>query len=317
MKTLLKYSSALLFQLLCAYAFSQDIPVTVQKLTDGVIQMPSQTGASGGSAYVAYRKGNNLAGAPTVQVLGAHTLLANNKLGIGLNAFLEQINFVRNASFNLVMAYHLPINSHLNLSFGLNTEYHHLSLNTSQLNGAVDMQDPLIDDFKPRSKIDFSPGLALNHNKYFVGFTINRLRNLIDSRNNNSPIRTFYTTFLGYRYLLNNNDLLEPLIIIRYDPNQKAFQNDYQLFYTYNQAVMAGLTYRGSDVFAMSLGFIFSKRFVIGYSYQFVTSGANSVYHTNTHELSLRFNFNKQYYNQPMFLPDRRPISNVTKEKLN
>ena len=296
--------------------YAQDIPVTIQKFTDGILQMPSQAGASGGSAFVGYRKANDMAGAPSVQVAGAHGLIAKNRIGIGLTTFADQINIVRNASVNMVLAYHLPISSKATASFGINSEYHYFSLNTDQLNAAVNLQDPMVVDFQPSTRLDFSPGLAINHKKYWVGITLNRLRTLMDSEPKRTYMNGFYTSFAGYRYHLNPKNLIEPLVIVRYNPVQKSFQNDFQLFYTYNQSIVAGITYRGAGVLAASAGYIFSKRLVLGYSYQFMTSAQSSVYHANSHEISIRFNFNKQYYNQPMFLPDQRPASDVTKEKL-
>lgn len=297
---------------------AQDIPVTIQKLTDGVLQMPSQTGVSRGSAYLAYRKGSEIAGAPTVQIAGLHTLVGRNRLGVGFNVYMEQINIMKNTNFNLSLAYHLPIQSKTKLSFGINSEYHVATVNASQLNSAVDLQDPQLLNLQTYGKLDFSPGLAINHSKYLIGVTANRLRALMEEESSKvSLVQSFYTGFAGYRWTVRSKNLLEPLVIIRYHPVQNAFKNDYQLFYTYNQTMMLGATYRGQGVYAASAGYTFFKRLVIGYTYQFATGGLTSVYQTNTHEISLRFNFNKQFYNQPMFSPEQRPMENISKEKFN
>jgi type IX secretion system PorP/SprF family membrane protein len=297
-------------------SIAQDVPSLSQKLSDGVWQFPSLTGLSGGSAFVGHhRYAGSLQNAPILSMAGAHSSFANDRVGIGGNLFYETINVYKNVSTSFQFAHHIPLSSKQKLSFGLSTEYIRTDLDRNKLE-AVDLSDPIVKDFSPTQRLDFSPGISISHKRYQIGFTANRARKLLGQDKTNY-LTGFYT---GFAHLIFTDATafhnLEPSVIVRFDPIQKAFKNEAWLFYTYAEKYTLGTTYVSNGRLGLALAYIWDNRFVLGYNFDSqLGNSSSSVYGKYAHEVVLRFNFNKQYYRKSSFEPEKRSKKDISNQK--
>ncbi|MCP4521297.1 MAG: type IX secretion system membrane protein PorP/SprF, partial [Cytophagales bacterium] len=67
------------------------------------------------------------------------------------------------------------------------------------------------------------------------------------------------------------------------------------------------------QVINASVGMQIAHRYVVGYTYQSSLGELTSLYGANTHEITLRYNFNKQYYNREDFLLESKSIKTIHK----
>ncbi|MDA0194781.1 MAG: type IX secretion system membrane protein PorP/SprF [Bacteroidetes bacterium] len=92
----------------------------------------------------------------------------------------------------------------------------------------------------------------------------------------------------------NGKDLIEPRINYRKETDNKSRVST-ALFYTYDDLIILGSSYLSGSIWGFSLGFNINYRYVIGYSIE--TGTTNAIINTGmSHEISIRFNFNKNYY---------------------
>src|ERR1041384_8290761 len=90
------YTLFLLFLIVRA-AQGQDIPLFTQKLTNSFIYNPAVAGHNVGSLTYSYRMSYaGVANAPKSHFISFHTPLAGHRVGFGVNAYQEDINFIKN-----------------------------------------------------------------------------------------------------------------------------------------------------------------------------------------------------------------------------
>ena len=297
-------------------SIAQDVPSLSQKLSDGVWQFSSLTGLSGGSAFAGHhRYAGNLQNAPILSMVGAHTALTNDRIGVGGNLFYETINVYKNVSASFQLAHHIPLSDKRKLSFGLSTEYIRTDLDRNKLD-AVDLSDPIVKDFSPTQRLDFSPGISVSHNKYQIGITANRARKLMGQDKTNY-LTSFYTGF-AHLFLTDATALhsVEPSVVVRFDPIQKSYKNEAWLFYTYAEKYTLGTTYVSNGRLGLALAYKWDNRFVLGYNFDTQLGNTPSgVYGKYANEVVVRFNFNKQYYRKSSFEPEKRSKKDISNQK--
>jgi type IX secretion system PorP/SprF family membrane protein len=295
--------------------YGQLVPVFIQKLSDGVLLDPSLAGYSGGSAvFGIQRQWSQVNGSPQYMYMGAHTRFGQDKMGIGVNVFLEESNILENYYVSVPAAYHLPINKNSGISFGLAPELTRNQLNTDKI-VVRDYDDPVIMNMDDRIHLDFSYGMNY-HNKLFqVGAAINRMISVLQNDQENSNPLGGYMTFYGTAFLKirGGMDRLEPMVMYRQQMNSPA-QIDVNLFYYNSKGIIVGASYRTENLAGISAGYMWNERVLLGYTYQMLIGDYSGTV-GGSHELVLRYNFNKQYYEKSQKFKVRPRSSITTKKK--
>lgn len=302
--------------LLAHAVVAQEVPVLSQKVSDGVWQFPAMTGLSGGSAFVAHRRGANaIKYAPVTSMVGIHSPFAKERMGAGGHLFVETVGVFQHYNASAQLAHHLPLSKQWHLSMALGTEWQKRELNPSKLE-AVDLSDPYVSGFTPQTQWDLSPSVGLSSSKLQVGAVVNRVRNTWTTP---APgfLSGFYTGYLHYFYTSGNKKhQVEPSAIVRYSPSLSAMQNELWLFYTYSEQYFIGLTYVSDKRLATSVGVKWDNRIVVGYSFELRTaSDSYGIYDKYSHEVVVRFNLNNQYYRQLRFDPSMKPKQYISPQK--
>ena len=309
------FLSILIFGLLITMqSYGQLIPVFTQKLRDGVLLDPSLAGYSGGSAvFGIQRQWSKVNGSPQYVYTGAHTRFGQDKMGIGVNVFMEQSNILENYYVSFPVAYHLPVSKNSGISFGLAPEVTRNQLSSGRL-VVQDLDDPVIMNFDDQLHLDFSYGMNFHTPLFQVGVALNRMISIMQyDKEKNNPLGGYFNLYAtSYLNIRNGLDRLEPTIIYR-QQNHAPGQFDASIFYFMEQGIIIGASYRTENLAGISGGYEWNDRLILGYTYELlVGTYAGTV--GGSHEFVLRYNFNKQYYEKSDKFK-KRPRSSITIKK--
>jgi type IX secretion system PorP/SprF family membrane protein len=276
---------------------AQDIPLFSQKLTNSFIYNPSLAGHTYGSLTYAYRQNySNVAGAPKNHFLSMHTPFANHKMGVGINVFQEDVNFIRNTYASIAGAYHLHFNRYNILSVGVSGEY-----NLSRVNGTSNTisvePDPVLNQLQNGDPTyDFSFGVNYQTRHLKTGFALNRLATSWLNKETANLTNYFSGYIQGLIPMRGGDDLLEPYVAFRrFSETNETY--DIGLFYTYDAKIMGGLAMRKGNVINGTVGFKFFKHVMVGYSREIIGSSLGG-YVGAANEITLRLDFNDETYKE-------------------
>jgi type IX secretion system PorP/SprF family membrane protein len=276
---------------------AQDIPLFSQKLTNSFIYNPALAGHTFGSITYAYRQNySNVPGAPQNHFISMHAPFANHKMGVGVNLFQEDVNFIRNTYASVAGAYHLHFNRYNILSMGVSGEYNISRLNGSSNTVSVD-PDPVLQQLQNGDPTyDFSFGANYQTRFLKAGFALNRLSTSW-LKKETSNISNYYSGYIqGLIPMRGGDDLLEPYVAFRkFSDTNNTY--DVGLFYTYDAKVMAGVAMRRGNVINGTIGFKFFKRATLGYSREMISSSVGGFVGA-ANEITVRLDFNDETYKE-------------------
>ena len=278
-------------------ATAQDIPLFSQKLTNSFIYNPALAGHTLGSVTYAYRQNySNVQGAPQNHFISMHAPFANHKMGVGLNLFQEDVNFIRNTYASVAGAYHLHFNKYNILSLGVSGEY-----NITQVNGISNTlnfeQDPVLTQLQNgEPNYDFSFGANYQTRYVKAGFALNRMSTSWIKKETSNLSNYFSGYAQGMIPIRGGDDMLEPYVAFRkFSESNDTY--DLGLYYTYNNKIIAGAAMRKGNVVNGSLGFKFSKYLLVGYAREMIM-GSVGGFVGAANEITLRLDFNDETYKE-------------------
>ena len=206
-------------------------------------------------------------------------------------------------SLNGSYAYYYSINEQLKISSGISIGLSQFKIDLTQVeSGGEDplLQGQMIKKYVPEATV----GFYLYSSTYQIGFSaaqllpnkINTGQDGENEKNSFSKLNSHFYLTGGYKYYINREWAVEPTLILK-----KVVPAPYQLdfnvrtFYRKRQwdknSVWGGISYRTQDALSILIGFIYEKKFQIGYSYDIGLSDL-SKYNSGSHELMLGFLFN-------------------------
>lgn len=300
----LLYTFSGFFILICSIARSQDIPLYSQKITNSLLYNPATAGSDFGSLTFSHRKfWSGIDEAPSSNLLSLHTPFAYHKFGVGANLFSEKLGIYDRLTATGAFAYHINFTDEAALSMGVSAEYNNLKVSTARLD-VLDQTDQLLygEDFNTNS-IDFSFGLNLKTKYFNIGGAANRISTGLGLSEESNQLSPFFSSYVNFKVpVAGERDLLEPILTFR-QLSTKSNQYDLGLYYTFNNLITLGASYRSSFVSTTSpqLGATAALRIknkiVIGYTYETFSGQYNSNL-GNSSEITLRLDFRDQGYNK-------------------
>lgn len=296
-KTLTPWLLSLITGFVLSNVNAQDVPLFSQKLTNSFMYNPSVAGHTFGSATFSYRQNySGVEGAPKNYFLSLHAPLINHKVGIGANVYQEDVTFLRNTYASLAFAYHIHFDRFTSLSMGVSGEYNSIGTNGAPVadpeNTDADYQALLQGRI---NEYDFSYGMMFQNRFLKAGVAANRLSNAwLEEK---PTLSNHYSAFLqGLIPLRGGEDLLEPTLTYRkLSPINSIV--DVGLFYTYNNLITAGASWRSGNVIGGTLGIRPSKYILLGYSHEIITGNVGG-FVGSANEITLRFDFNNESYKE-------------------
>jgi type IX secretion system PorP/SprF family membrane protein len=274
----------------------QDVPVYSQKLTNSFLYNPSVAGNTRGSATLSYRQQwTGATGAPQTTFFSIHTPFARHRFGTGFNVYNEVAGVNQNVYASGAFAYHVRITDNNLFSMGASAEYINSKINF----GRVDVRDQndilLQDNQGPVSRFDFSFGMNYKSKYVELGAAANRITDLIGIVDSTRQFPAFYSAFIDFNIpLMNERDVLEPIVYLRNQSNGK-YQVDAGLYYTLNNRLTVGGSYRTGGAASLTGAFRISKGVYVGYSREFLSGNLGSSL-GSSNEFTLRFDFKDHKY---------------------
>lgn len=293
MKKLLLLQGMLI--IFCVNAKAQDIPLFSQKLTNSFMYNPAIAGHTHGSVTASYRKNySSVAGAPTNYFVSIHTPLANHRFGLGANVFQEDVTFLRNTYASMAFAYHLKFNKFTSLSMGVAGEYNSIGTNGAPI-GSIEDPDYVAISQGKINHYDYSFGIHYQNRFLKAGIAANRLSSTWLKEE--ATLSNYYSSFIqGLIPIRGGEDLLEPYVAYR---KLSSVNNtvDAGLFYTYNNLITLGGSWRTGGVVSATLAVRPSKYIMLGYSYETIMGNVGGFVGA-ANEITLRFDFNDESYKE-------------------
>lgn len=278
------------------YMSGQQVPMYSQYIMNGFLINPSYAGSDGYSTVnlTAREQWVGLNGAPSTYALSFQTRLLQTsyitkstsvrkkemkptkggRVGVGGYIFNDNNGVVRRTGFQAAYAYHIPIGSSQQLSFGLAATAYQFALD---LQGAIlyENDDDYFNNYDRVVYIpDFNFGVSFMSREYYVGFAMSQMFRGVLTLGNSGPGRQ---TELGHYFLtggmkipLASHDwLIEPSVLLKSsDMVFKSAQMDLTTRVYYKQDYWAGLSWRTGDALIIMTGIRYD-RFYFAYAFDF------------------------------------------------
>ena len=276
--------------------YGQDVPVYSQKLTNSFLYNPSVAGNTLGSATLSYRQQwAGVEGAPRTVFFSIHTPFAKHRFGTGFNVYQEKSGVNENLFASGAFAYHLRFTDNNMISMGVSAEYVNTKINYGAVD-VIDTGDDLLNGNQPNANsLDFSFGLSYSSKYLKLGASANRLGSLVGLSDSTSQFSQFYSAFANFTLpVAGDRDVIEPIIYFRKFANGTN-QIDGGLYYTYNEVVTLGGSYRTGGAIGLTAALRIKKNFLIGYGRE-VLSGDFSKSIGASNEFTLRLDFRDHNY---------------------
>lgn len=291
-------SIVLLITGISSYA-QQDLQVS-QYMFNHLLLNPAYAGSKEYMmATVLYRKQwVDFKGAPTSQVASLHGPLGLTNFGWGGLVTNDRIGVTNRTDFYANAAYHLPVNNKMKLSLGIRAGGGYYSVRNSDLI-YWDVNDPsFAGDQVSRFLPNIGAGLYLYSKNFYAGLSVPTLISYDPTKslsvNTNSgeivpqQVRHYFGT-AGYAYEINPDVVVRPSVLVKYVQNAPV-EADINLNVLLGQLVWVGGSYRTNDSFVALLEFQLTKKWRLGYAYDFTITDIKN-YSAGSHEFMIGYDF--------------------------
>ncbi len=290
--------SVILVLLLHLQSAAQQIPITSQYLTNGLVINPAYAGTRGAlSANLSYRKQwARIDGAPQFQTVSLHSPInTRERVSLGLTADYLTYGVTRDVGIYGFYAYNVRMGRG-RLSMGLragiglsNTNYHNLRFPDGT------PPDPLLTGDMRYKLPNAGTGLYYYSDRLFVGLSVPSLLTYVRDERDEfrvTPSWSHFKTYLTAGTLLSISDLfkVKPSALLRYSAHE-PLEADLNLNLIFADILWLGGSYRIAEKAAVVLFDLqLTPQLKLGYSYDYQLGHLNN-YTSGTHEVSLRYEF--------------------------
>ncbi len=283
------------FLLFVASTNAQQIPNTNQYLANRYLLSPSFAGlAERSQLFLGYQSAwNGFEGAPKTSFITAEIPI-NKNVWLGGEIISDKSGIINNIYAKFSYTQHLEIGYDKKLLFGIwgSMFQNKISLDAGDLDLIGD--DPVLNGQSELTGFSLNAGFSLvfNWRDAYIGvcmpylFKNKDLYVTSDSEN----IIELYTQIIGhasYKYRVNYNFEIEPIIVYRYIQDYQSQLNVSLLTY-YREDYWLGLTYRDIGKIAVSIGGHLTSLLTLNYTFEF-PSKKYIAQPASTHEFSLGF----------------------------
>ncbi|MDI9534186.1 MAG: type IX secretion system membrane protein PorP/SprF [Bacteroidota bacterium] len=292
------YISILLALVLALPVDGQQVPVTSQYLTNGLVINPAYAGTREVlSANLSYRKQwARINGAPQFQTLSLHSPV-NKKERVSLGLMTDYLTYGVTKDVGIYGFYAYSIRyGHGKLSMGLKAGFDLSNTNYNRLRFPDgNPADPLLSGDMKYSLPNMGVGFYYYTDKYFVGLSVPSLltykRDEADQFSV-TPDYSLFRTYLTAGTLVRVADMfkVKPSVLIRYSMHE-PLEVDLNANLIFADMLWFGCSFRIAEKAAVALlDLQVTPQLKVGYSFDYQLGHLNN-YTSGTHEVSLRYEF--------------------------
>ncbi len=237
----------------------------------------------------------NFPGRPATHTLTMHTPLNRQRFGIGATVTHDVVALTKLTNAQADFAFRIPVSRHGVLAMGLKGSLGWLSEDFRQL----DIREPgdiaLSSNFQSRMIPNIGAGLYLQHDTYYLGFSVpelleGRLRdNLVTSSIAGLKQRHYYA-IAGAVFQLKHRVQFKPSAMVKYTANAPV-QIDLTGNLIFRDRLIVGMMYRHAEAVGLQLGFNFTEQLFLGYGYDWSFANLSGRFNGGSHEFALRYDF--------------------------
>lgn len=298
--------------LLTTAASAQQNPQYSQYIFNSMSINPAYTGSKNVLNLNAFHRSQwtGVEGAPNTQTLAVDGVVANDRLGLGLNMTRDEIGAQSTFSVYANAAVKLPISANAVMSLGMAPGLVQYTMDGSKLGIEGDASIP--SGKETTIKPDVKLGAYLHTPRFYAGLSASDLLQYEDM-DQVEPERHFYFTS-GYVFDVSPFLKFKPSVLVKEDFNAPA-NIDLNAFVLLSDRLWLGSSYRTSmELFGESEGEDITKRTAValiaelqvlktlrvGYAYDKMLNGLGGF---NTHEVSVGYYFFKKKKDTKMLTP--------------
>jgi type IX secretion system PorP/SprF family membrane protein len=277
---------------------AQQVPVTSQYLTNGLVINPAYTGTREAlSANLSYRKQwARITGAPQYQTLSLHSPV-NTKEKVSLGLMVDYLTYgvTKDVGIYAFYAYNVRVGRG-KLSMGLkggfdlsNTNYNRLQFPDGN------PADPLLTGDMKYTLPNMGVGFYYYTDSYFAGIAVPSILTYKRDETDEfrvSPDYSLFRTYVTAGTLLRVADVfkIKPSVLVRYSMHE-PLEVDLNANFIFADLLWVGGSYRIAEKAAVALlDLQITPQLKVGYSYDYQLGHLNN-YTSGTHEVSLRYEF--------------------------
>ena len=237
--------------------------------------------------------------APRTTVLSVYGKHRDSNVGLGGVVFSDRVGPTSRNGMSLSYAYHFNLTQDMKMSLALAGGFTQLQLNPNHLH---------FKDYEPQAQSgtlssavpDATFAFHLYSGNWYVGASIPQLLNsklgffdedYLETYNLNpdGSLDRHYFAMAGYKWAVNYDYVVEPSVLVK-SVSPAPTQLDFGVKVTYQDKLWLGTNYRSGSDIGLLLGYAIGDRYLIGYSYDMVTSGLGD-YTSGSHEFMLGIRF--------------------------
>jgi len=215
-----------------------------------------------------------------------------DSVGMGLSVVQDKIGLLEDTNLNVDISYTMVTSHDTRLAFGIKGGFSNYTNNLSL--GLTPDNDTYTDLSGRYPNAGF--GMFFYSKNYYLGLSIPQLFNTpkfrLDSNSFSSVLNEHQSYFLTYGYVFNVNDNVKfkPSTLVKFN-NDLPLSVDLNANILFKDQIEFGLSYRYNDSVSGMLALILSKRFRVGYSYDYTLTNLGN-FNSGSHELMLLIDFN-------------------------
>ena len=241
---------------------SQQDPHYTQFMFNKLAFNPAYAGSAKGTCLIGLYRNQwvGFEGHPITQVIGLHTSLKDDRVGLGLNMVRDRIGPTTSINIQGSYAYRIPLGTG-DLAFGLMARIHDYKLDFSdaQVNEAFDLLIESPD--ANRALINAGAGVYYENERFYAGISVPRLikndisllPDDVDSGTNTAVEETHAYLMAGALFPLSEKVQLKPAALLKYARNT-PLNFDLHAGLLLNELVYTGLTYRLGEESIQNMG---------------------------------------------------------------
>ena len=236
--------------------------------------------------------------APTTSTLSWDRRIEGSNVGYGLQLYNDQLGIETTSGLQGFYSFRVPFKNSF-LSFGLSggvLNYRAAFSTASTTQGGDPLFQADVNYWLPTAGV----GVLYASDKWYAGFSIPALFQTKINTDNNSLVTTsannHYFLTAGYVFECSESFKLKPSVLMK-AVKGAPFQYDLNVNAWILDIVGLGASYRTGDAYVGMFELQISQAFRLGYAFDYTISNLQR-YSKGTHELMLRYEFNKQRTNR-------------------
>ena len=302
MKIMKKITILILIISTAIVANAQQLPQFTQYMINDYVFNPAIAGIE--SSYQMKTNIRNqwvgVTDAPRTTVLSIYGKYRDSNVGLGGVVFSDQVGPTSRTGLSLSYAYHFSLTDNMKMSLALSGGFTQMKIDPSLLN-VFHPDDPIMNGGVLEASVpDATFAFYLYSKAWYVGASIPQLLNsnlgffeddYIETYNLNpdGSLERHYFAMAGYKWKVNYDYVVEPSVLVK-SVTPAPTQVDIGVKVTYQNKLWMGTNYRTNGDIGLLLGYSIGDRYLIGYSYDMVTSGLGD-YTSGSHEFMLGIRF--------------------------